>query len=262
MKRAYTDIPEGQMHYRIEGDGEPLLLLHASVSSSDEFTRAMHFLSNSYRAIAPDFLGHGESDPAPYEYLYADHCRSIASFMDSLGIEKACIVGHHAGGGVAGELAITAPERVRKLVMSGVAIWEPRGGAPLVDPPNFSNPVEIQADGSHLLEWWRRATMWGDKPVEIAEEEVLEYMKAGPRGEEIHWAGRAYDARPRLPLIACPTLVLSATYDPFYSVAEEVRSLLPDGKLAIIKDGLIDVDRLMPQEFAEAILDFLGAPEG
>ena len=44
MKRAYTDIPEGQMHYRIEGDGEPLLLLHASVSSSNEFTRAMHFL--------------------------------------------------------------------------------------------------------------------------------------------------------------------------------------------------------------------------
>ena len=37
MKRAYADIPEGQMHYRMEGDGEPILLLHMAVGSSDEF---------------------------------------------------------------------------------------------------------------------------------------------------------------------------------------------------------------------------------
>jgi len=56
MKRAYTDIPEGQIHYRIEGSGEPILLLHMAVSSSDEFSRTMHFLSKKYRAIAIDFL--------------------------------------------------------------------------------------------------------------------------------------------------------------------------------------------------------------
>lgn len=59
MKRAYADIPEGQIHYRIEGSGEPILLLHMAVSSSDEFSRAMHFLSKKYQAIAMDFLGAG-----------------------------------------------------------------------------------------------------------------------------------------------------------------------------------------------------------
>ena len=54
MKRAYADIPEGQIHYRIEGDGEPILLLHMAVASSDEFSRAMHYLSKYYRAIALD----------------------------------------------------------------------------------------------------------------------------------------------------------------------------------------------------------------
>ena len=39
MKRAFADIPEGQMHYRIEGSGEPVLLLHAATNSADEFTR-------------------------------------------------------------------------------------------------------------------------------------------------------------------------------------------------------------------------------
>ena len=45
MKRAYADIPEGQMHYRAEGEGEPVLLLHMAVGSSDEFTRVIPFLS-------------------------------------------------------------------------------------------------------------------------------------------------------------------------------------------------------------------------
>ena len=35
MKKAYADIPEGQMHYRYEGEGEPILLLHMAVASSD-----------------------------------------------------------------------------------------------------------------------------------------------------------------------------------------------------------------------------------
>ena len=88
MKRAYADIPEGQMHYRVEGEGETILLLHMAVASSDEFTRVMHFLSRKYRAIALDFLGFGDSDPAPREYRIIDHARTLIGFMDAMGIKK------------------------------------------------------------------------------------------------------------------------------------------------------------------------------
>ena len=81
------------MHYRIEGKGEPILLLHMAVASSDEYTRVMHFLSKKYCAIALDFLGTGDSDPAPYAYQVSDHARSVVSFMDSLGIKKASYSG-------------------------------------------------------------------------------------------------------------------------------------------------------------------------
>src|SRR5271157_2385266 len=100
MKRAYADIPEGQIHYRIEGSGEPILLLHAGVTSSDEYKRVMPFLSKTYCTIAPDFLGNGDSDPAPYPYQILDHARTMISFMDSLCIKKAIVVGHHVGGKV------------------------------------------------------------------------------------------------------------------------------------------------------------------
>jgi len=257
MKRAFADIPEGQVHYRIEGNGEPVLLLHAATNSSDEFKRVIPFLSKKYCAIAPDFMGNGDSDPAPYQYQVTDHARTIVSFMDSLGIKKASMVGQHIGAKIGVEIATTSPERVKSLVLSSLGYYpEKDEGKPVQDPPNFTTQVEIKPDGSHLMEWWRRSAVWGD-PADIAEERLIEYVKAGPRGEEIHWSGRAYDVKPKLPLIKCPTLVLSATYDPFCSVAERIQSLVPGSKLAIIKNGPMHIDRLMPKEFAEAILNFL-----
>ena len=260
MKRAYADIPEGQMHYRTEGEGQPLLLLHMAVASSDEFVRPMRYLSKSYRAIALDFLGQGDSDPSPGQYQVLDHARTVVSFMDSLGIDKAIVVGHHGGSMMATELAINWPERVEKLVMSGLGLWgEPLGDGAPEEPEDFLSRVEIEADGSHLMRWWRRAAVWGDNPPEIIEERFLEYAKAGPRGEEMHWANVAYDAKPRLPLITCPTLVIAASEDPFFSHAEKVKSLIPNCKLAIIENGPLYLDRMMPKAYAEAILSYLKA---
>jgi pimeloyl-ACP methyl ester carboxylesterase len=254
MKRAYTDIPEGQIHYRTEGKGEPILLLHAGVTSSDEYTGVIPFLSKKYCAIAMDFLGNGDSDKPPYAYQILDHTRTVVSFMDSLGIKQATVVGQHFGGKVGVELAAAWPERVKNLVVSSIGYPEAEEVKTDADTLNFTNQVEIKPDGSHLMEWWRRSSMWGN-PLNIVEDRFLEYVKAGPRGEEIHWAGST-DPRPKLPLIHCPTLVLSATGDPMCAVTKKIHKLIPNSKFVIIYGG-IDIDRVCPKEFAEAILNFL-----
>jgi pimeloyl-ACP methyl ester carboxylesterase len=51
--------------------------------------------------------------------------------------------------------------------------------------------------------------------------------------------------------------VISATHDPMCAVAEKVHNLIPNSQLTIIDNGPIDVDRVWPKEFAEAILNFL-----
>jgi len=260
MKRAFADIPEGQMHYRIEGSGEPVLLLHPGVGSSDAFTNTMPYLSRKYLVIAPDFLGNGDSDPTPFEYTMPDHARSLVSFLDSLGIKKVSVVGHHTGAKVAAELAINRPERVNKLVLSAIGYWEAAANIKKNEPDNFTSHVEIKPDGSHFMEWWRRAGMWND-PLDIIEASVLEYIKAGPRGEEIHWTARAYDTKGRLPLIKCPTLVLSGAAGLFHSAADNVRKLVPGSKLVVIANGPPRMERTMPQEFAAAILNFLESPK-
>jgi len=259
MKRGYAEVPEGQMHYRMEGEGEPVILLHMAVASGDEFVRPIHYLSKYYCAIAPDFLSAGDSDPAPFPYSIADHAKSVINFMDSMGIKKAHIVGHHLGATVGMEVQINSPERVNKLVLSGFGYHpDPEEGITFADPPNFMGPVEIKADGSHLLEWWRRSGLWGGSP-EVLEERVIEYIKAGPRGEEAHLAGNDYNPKTRLPLVNCPLMVLFETKDPFYVVAEGVKKLAPHATFKVIENGPIYVDRIMPQEFAGAILDFLQA---
>jgi len=259
MKRAYAEIPEGQMHYRFEGEGEQVLLLHIAVASSDEFTRVMHILSKKYQAIALDFLGFGDSDPAPREYQIIDHAKTVISFMDSLGIKRANIAGQFFGAEIAVELAINWPKRVNKVILAGAEFWEETQAVDLKEPDNFTTTVEIKKDGSHLLEWWRRACLWGDYSLDILEERVIEYIKAGPRGEEAHWEGGAYNSKHRLPLITRPTLILDATGFPLHSRSEVVHKLIPNSKLTTIENGPMYCDRAMPKEYAGAILDFLSA---
>jgi len=97
MKRAYADIPEGQIHYRIEGSGDIVLLLHAATTSSLEYAKVIQFLSKNYCAVAMDFMGNGDSDQPPYQYQVEDHARTVVSFMNALGIDEASVVGHHCG---------------------------------------------------------------------------------------------------------------------------------------------------------------------
>jgi pimeloyl-ACP methyl ester carboxylesterase len=265
MKRAYVDIPEGQMHYRIEGNGEPLLLLHSAVRSSAEYNRAIPFLSKNFRVIAIDFLGHGESDPAPYQYQLLDHAQTVISFMNSLNIKRATIVGHNLGSEVALELQIKWPQRVDKLILSNLGFRpEPGEGRSAKETEDFdktfTDTVEIKPDGSHLTEWWRRANLWGD-PLDLAEERALEYIKAGPRGEEAHWTTTktTWDPKVRLPLINCPTLILTGTQSWSLGAAgaAKIVKLLPKGKYAVIENGAIHMNVRMPKEFTEAILNFL-----
>ena len=157
MKRAFIDIPEGQMHYREEGKGEPVILMHMAVASSDEFTRVMHYLSPKYRAIAVDFMGFGDSDPVPREYQIIDHAKTMISFMDAMDLKKAHVAGQFFGAEIAVELAVNWPERVDKLILAGAEFWEASQAVDLKEPTNFTTTVEIKPDGSHLMEWRRRA---------------------------------------------------------------------------------------------------------
>lgn len=119
---------------------------------------------------------------------------------------------------------------------------------------------EITSDGSFMQEVWGKVQAFApDVSPDIKYEMCLEYLQAGPKGEESHWAFVAYDPQPRLPLVKCPTLVVCGKEDPFFPEVDNVKRLIPRANSFIIEGPRsgTPITREMPKEFAEAVLSFL-----
>ena len=65
IKRAFLDFKDGQIHYRFGGEGDPILLLHMTPRSSDEFRELMPILVQDRCTISMDLMGLGDSDRPP-----------------------------------------------------------------------------------------------------------------------------------------------------------------------------------------------------
>lgn len=108
---------------RYEGDGRPVLLLHGFPDSSHVWRHQVPALvAAGMRVVAPDLRGFGESDkPERVEdYAITHSVADMVSVMDELGIDRAHVVGHDWGAGLAWCLAAFVPERVDRLVVMSV----------------------------------------------------------------------------------------------------------------------------------------------
>jgi pimeloyl-ACP methyl ester carboxylesterase len=99
-------------------DGPVVLLIHGMVSDSTTWHRAAEQLAErGHRVLAPDLLGHGNSDKPEDGYELADFADSLATLLTELDARQATVVGHSFGGAVAMQLAYGHPELVRRLVL-------------------------------------------------------------------------------------------------------------------------------------------------
>ncbi len=106
-----------------EGEGDAVLLLHGFPDSRALWRHQVPILTNAgFRAVAPDLRGFGDSGkPAGIEaYRVGKSVADMTRVLDDLGIQKAHVVGHDWGAGVAWAMALMAPERVDKLVVMSV----------------------------------------------------------------------------------------------------------------------------------------------
>src|SRR3712207_3926185 len=101
--------------YRIAGSGPPVVLIHGMVNSSKHWERVALQLADSYTVIAPDLIGHGDSATPRGDYSLGAHASVIRDLLASLGIDRASIVGHSFGGGVAMVFFYQFPQRTERL---------------------------------------------------------------------------------------------------------------------------------------------------
>jgi pimeloyl-ACP methyl ester carboxylesterase len=101
------------------GNGPALLLLHGLGCTHRTWLPVLDALARRYTVIAPDLLGHGESDKPRADYSIGAFANGMRDLLTVLGIDKVTVVGHSFGGGVAMQFAYQFPERTERLVLVG-----------------------------------------------------------------------------------------------------------------------------------------------
>jgi pimeloyl-ACP methyl ester carboxylesterase len=99
------------------GSGPALLLLHGLACDHTTWHPVINRLAQDFTVIAPDFLGHGESDKPRADYSIGGYANGMRDLLTILGIDKVTVVGHSFGGGVAMQFAYQFPERTERLVL-------------------------------------------------------------------------------------------------------------------------------------------------
>jgi pimeloyl-ACP methyl ester carboxylesterase len=116
---GYAPVNGLKMYYEIHGSGsgEPLVLLHGSyMTIANNWTGWIGELSKTRKVIAVEMQGHGRTADIKRDFSYEKLADDIAALLDYLKIEQADLLGYSMGGGVAMQVAIRHPERVRKVV--------------------------------------------------------------------------------------------------------------------------------------------------
>jgi pimeloyl-ACP methyl ester carboxylesterase len=101
----------------LTGQGPALLLIHGIGDSSITWRSVIPHLARRFTVIAPDLLGHGASDKPRADYSIAGYANAMRDLLSVLGIERATVVGHSLGGGVAMQFAYQYPERCERVVL-------------------------------------------------------------------------------------------------------------------------------------------------
>ncbi|KIF78276.1 hydrolase [Streptomyces sp. 150FB] len=116
LQSARAAVNGTQLHYRMGGSGEPVVLLHGVPKTGYHWRHIVPLLTRNYTVVVPDLRGLGDSFPAEEGYDTVTLSEDIAQLMDSLGHREYRVVGEDWGAATAYQLAARYPDRVRQLV--------------------------------------------------------------------------------------------------------------------------------------------------
>ena len=103
--------------FRVAGSGPAILMIHGVGDNSTTWETVHAQLAQRFTVIAPDLLGHGESDKPRADYSLAAFANGMRDLLAVLGIDRVTIVGHSLGGGIAMQFAYQYPHMVDRIVL-------------------------------------------------------------------------------------------------------------------------------------------------
>jgi len=259
-ERGLVKTTQGFVHYWQTGDvnNPPLVLIHQSSQSSVEFEDMAPLLADSFNVVAIDLPGHGCSDLPDRELTVQEHVDAVAEVLSYLEISSAAVLGHHGGGVLVVDLAVRYPDRVGKLLLSGVGRPDNFDVEAAVAAP-MSRDMPLDADGGFLDKTWaiyQKMSAPGT-PLNITFKPFLESLKQRQKPYDLHYAVYRFNYLPLLAEITQPVLLLHAEHDAAGGDTKRLLTKIADASYRKVPDCGAWQYYEQPAGNADAVREFL-----
>ncbi len=253
------------IRFRVEGDGDPVTLVHGVGSNLESWDRVARRLTPEYLVIRMDLRGHGRSDRITRACALEAFVSDLVGVLDEAGIQRTDLVGFSLGGMIAQSLALARPKRVHRLALiSAVAGRTPEERRKLSER---ARKVREHGVGSVLDAADRRWFTDGFRkqhPEQVKKrlEELLENDPASYA--EAYRVFAESDVGDRIHQIRHRTLVVTGEHDVGSSprMARFMHQRIGGAKLVILSDLKHSVLVEAPDTIADLLLDFLTTADG
>ena len=265
--------------YRTVGEGPVVLLIHGMAGSSGTWDPILEPLGRSAKVLAPDLPGHGRSAKPRGDYSLGALASGLRDLLEVLGHERATIVGHSLGGGVAMQFAYQFPERCERLVLvsagglgkevspllralslPGAELVLSLGCAPAIRDAGVSVGRFLTKVGlrpaPNAKQIWRSYSSLSDPETRTAFFHTLRSV--------IDVAGQRVSAVDRLYLAGqLPTLIVWGDRDRIIPVehAHAAHEAMPGSRLEIFPGAGHYPHQDDPERFAEVLSDFVSSTQ-
>jgi pimeloyl-ACP methyl ester carboxylesterase len=242
-------VDGAELHYRLHGDGEPLLLLHGFTGSGDDWRHLFDLdeLARGHRLIIPDARGHGRSTNPSGAFTHRQCARDLRALCDHLGVARCKAIGLSLGGNTLLHAAIADPDRLAAMVLIGAPSYFP---APARAIMRTFTP-ETRSDGEWAVMRARHAG--GDEQIRALWRTAVGFADSY---EDMTFTP------PHLATIRARTLIVTGDRDPLYPLeifVEQYRAI-PGAALHVLPDAGHDaVFGAARPDFVRAALAFLDA---
>lgn len=233
------------IHYRVHGQGQPLLLLHGGLSSSLDWYAQLPELSRQFKVVSIDSRGHGHSTLGQQPYGYTLLANDVLAVMDQLGLSSADVAGWSDGGNIALLLAQRHPERVRRVLAISAN----------------AHPDGLTDEASDTIKG-----MNPEKPPRLKQ---LLYFLQSPHPSRLvalrravlaMWQYGPHFSCDNLSQISAPVLLMIGENDDIaLEHAEHMLSCLPHGTLEVLDSVGHSVPQSAPQRVLRRMLRFFSA---
>jgi 3-oxoadipate enol-lactonase len=211
----FASAPDGaRLAYKLTGNGPTVVLLHGLADTHQLWRYQVHWLSRSFRVVAVDTRGHGESQAGAPGWTMETLIDDVLRVADACGAERFAVVGLSMGGGIAQGVAIGAPERVWFLgLIATSASFAPENRRRFIERADLAERDGMAAVVDATVPRWFTPAFRGAHP-DVVEAGYRTTLSVDPASfAAASRVNAARDFRDRLGEIRCPSLYVAGRDD-------------------------------------------------